>query len=91
MVTGNGSTSSGTGGPAATDHTEIEWQFDADELELVEGWLDRHASGPTGFVVAPAVPDSKPLRALTRGKRWKKFEKVLEDLNGAGLPNKSVR
>ena len=38
-----------------------------------------------------AVPDSKPLRALIKGKRWKKFEKVLENQNRAGLPGESVR
>ncbi len=35
-----------------TDHQEIEWQFDADELEPVEGWLGQHSSG-SGLVVAP--------------------------------------
>jgi triphosphatase len=28
------------------------------------------------------VPDSKPFRTLTKGKRWKKFEKVLERRSG---------
>ncbi|HZC83090.1 MAG TPA: CHAD domain-containing protein, partial [Rubrobacter sp.] len=38
-----------------------------------------------------AVPDSKPLRALKKGKKWKKLEKVLESRNGAGIPNKGAR
>jgi hypothetical protein len=28
------------------------------------------------------VPDSKPFRTLTKGKRWKKFERVLERRSG---------
>jgi len=37
------------------------------------------------------VPDSKPFRALTKGKKWKKFEKALESRNRADVPNKGVR
>jgi CHAD domain-containing protein len=37
------------------------------------------------------IPDSKPLRALTKGKQWRKFEKVLEDQSGSNIPNTSVR
>jgi triphosphatase len=44
---------SGTEGAPATDHREIEWQFDADELDPVEGWLDQHASGSSGPTLAP--------------------------------------
>jgi CHAD domain-containing protein len=47
------SRSSGTGEPAATDHREIEWQFDADELGLVEGWLGQRPSGSSGPTLAP--------------------------------------
>ena len=43
----------GAEGPPAADQTETEWQFDAGVLEPVEGWLGRHASGPTGLIVAP--------------------------------------
>jgi triphosphatase len=39
--------------PPATDHREIEWQFDAEDLEPVEGWLGRHSSGSSGLAVAP--------------------------------------
>jgi triphosphatase len=39
--------------PSATDHQEIEWQFDAGELESVEGWLDQHNSGSSGVLIAP--------------------------------------
>ena len=37
------------------------------------------------------VPYSKPFRVLTRGKKWKTFEKVLESRNGASMPDKGVR
>ena len=52
-------------------------------------YSDRCASEAKGL--RSAVPDSKPLRALIKGKRWKKFEKVLENQNRAGLPGESVR
>ena len=53
MITKQGRKSSGTEEPPATDHREIEWQFDADDLEPVEGWLGQHASGSSGLAVAP--------------------------------------
>ena len=34
------------------DHQEVEWQFDAAELEPVEAWLRQHSSG-SGLVVEP--------------------------------------
>jgi triphosphatase len=37
------------------------------------------------------VPGSKPFRTLTKGKKWKKFEKVLESQREANIPNKRVR
>jgi CHAD domain-containing protein len=37
------------------------------------------------------VPGSKAIRALAKGKKWKKFQKVLEDLNESNMPNTSVR
>lgn len=52
MVAGRGSESSGATAPSATDHQEIEWQFDVDELEPVEAWLGQHSSG-SGLVAAP--------------------------------------
>ncbi len=55
MTTKQVSKSSGTGEPRATDHREIEWQFDADELGPVEGWLGRQVSDSSGLAV---VPDS---------------------------------
>src|SRR5215212_955280 len=39
--------------PPATDHQEIEWQFDANELESVEGWLGQYNADSSGLVVAP--------------------------------------
>jgi CHAD domain-containing protein len=38
-----------------------------------------------------AVPDSKPFRALKKGKKWKGFEKVLEDQKELNAPNVGVR
>jgi triphosphatase len=38
-----------------------------------------------------AMPDSKPFRALRKGKEWKKFEKVLESRADAHVPSKGVR
>ena len=53
MTTGQRSKPSRTKDPSATDHQEIEWQFDASDLESVEGWLGQHNSGSSGLVVAP--------------------------------------
>jgi triphosphatase len=53
MTTGQSSRSSRTKEVSATDHREIEWQFDASELEPVEGWLDQHKSGSSGLLIAP--------------------------------------
>src|ERR671910_2091376 len=53
MTTGQSSGSSRTKEPSATDHQEIEWQFDVSELEPVEGWLDKHNSGSSGLLIAP--------------------------------------
>src|ERR671920_2554243 len=36
------------------DHEEIEWQFEAVELALVENWLEKHPSA-TGVAVVPAT------------------------------------
>jgi CHAD domain-containing protein len=38
-----------------------------------------------------AVPGSKPFRVLVKGRRWKKFEKVLEEQAALGLPNTGLR
>jgi hypothetical protein len=92
MTTGQSSRSFRTKEPSATDHQEIEWQFDAGELESIEGWL-QHNSRSSGLVVVPestveitdtyydtsVVPDSIPFRTLTKGKT---FEKVLERRSG---------
>src|SRR5215204_5568518 len=43
----------GTTKRSATDHQEIEWQFDVDDLESVEGWLGQHSSGSSGLLVSP--------------------------------------
>jgi len=40
--------------PSGTDIQEVEWQFDADELEAVEGWLREYDSG-SGLSVVPGT------------------------------------
>src|SRR5215207_1218420 len=50
MTTGQSTRSSRTKEPSAMDHQEIEWQFDAGELESIEGWLNLHNSGSSGLV-----------------------------------------
>ena len=40
------------GRPSGTDVQEVEWQFDVEELERVEGWLGEHTSG-SGMLVSP--------------------------------------
>ena len=37
------------------------------------------------------VPGSKPFLTLTKGKKWKKFEKVMESQSGANIPNEDTR
>jgi hypothetical protein len=41
----------------------------------------------------PSATDhrEKPFRLLTKGKEWKKFEKVLEDWKAFNVPNTGVR
>src|SRR5215217_7105715 len=53
MTTGQSNNLSRTKEPSATDHEEIEWQFDAGELESVGGWLGLHNAGSSGLIVAP--------------------------------------
>jgi triphosphatase len=53
MTMGQRSKPSRTTELSATDHQEIEWQFDAADLEPVEAWLDQHERGSSGLVVAP--------------------------------------
>ena len=101
MTTKQAGKSSGAEEHPATDHREIEWQFDADDLEPAEGSLrkrreisepledDRLTKGAKDL--RSFVPDSKPFRFLTKGKAWKRFEKVLEEQNASHIPGKSVR
>jgi hypothetical protein len=169
MTTGQSTRSSRTKGPSATDHQEIEWQFDAGVLEPVEGWLVQHDYGSSGLLIPPestveikdtyydtddwrfyrdgyalrlrntngkdeavtaaapalvsdryrkwrkaakrldetsspeercareakdlrsGVLGSKPFRTLTKGKKWKTFEQVLESRSAADIPDKGVR
>jgi hypothetical protein len=41
-----------SGRSASTDVQEVEWQFEAGDLEVVEEWLEEYGSG-SGFSVAP--------------------------------------
>ena len=41
-----------SGRPAGMDAQEVEWQFDAGDLEVVEEWLEEYDSG-SGFSVVP--------------------------------------
>jgi len=41
-----------SGRPSGMDVQEVEWQFDAGDLELVEEWFEEYGSG-SGFSVAP--------------------------------------
>lgn len=41
-----------SGRPAGMDVQEVEWQFDAGDLEVVEEWLEEYDSG-SGFSVVP--------------------------------------
>jgi inorganic triphosphatase YgiF len=42
-----------TKGSPALDHREIEWQFDAEELDPVKAWLGQQTSGSSGLTVTP--------------------------------------
>jgi triphosphatase len=53
VTTEQDGTSSGKAKSPATDQREIEWQLDAADLGLVEGWLGQHPSGSSGLVVDP--------------------------------------
>ena len=55
MTTGQSSKPSRTKELSATDHQEIEWQFDATELGSVESWLGEYDSGSSDLVVAPGA------------------------------------
>jgi hypothetical protein len=52
-------------------------------------YSERCASGAKNL--RRTVPGSKPFRALEKGKKWRKVEKVLEDQNRAYAPGESVR
>ncbi len=48
---GSGERSPGRG-RTPVDHHEVEWQFDAADLESAEAWLCQHSSG-SGLVIEP--------------------------------------
>ncbi len=49
---GSGKKKRRAGRPSGMDVQEIEWQFDAGDLEVVEEWLEEYDSG-SGFSLAP--------------------------------------
>ena len=53
MTTRQGSKTSRAKELPATDHQEIEWQFDAGELEPVEAWIGQYNSGSSWLLIAP--------------------------------------
>lgn len=54
--TGDRGARAGRKAVAGTDHQEVEWQFDADDLGIVEGWL-AEASAGSGVVLGTASSD----------------------------------
>jgi CHAD domain-containing protein len=52
-------------------------------------YSERCASGAKNL--RRTVPGSKPFRALKKGKKWRKFGKILEDQNRVYIPGESVR
>jgi hypothetical protein len=86
---------SGTEGAPATDHREVEWQFDTDELGTPTGgtrvprgvaftmgvYAERCSREARDF--RAAIPDSKPFRLLTKG--------ILGDRKAFSVPNTGVR
>jgi hypothetical protein len=52
-------------------------------------YSERCASGAKDL--RRTVPGSKPFRVLKKGKKWRQFEKVLEDQNRVHVPGESVR
>ena len=59
---------SGRGRPPA-DHHEVEWQFDAEDLDAAETWLRRHSS-ETGLVVEPE-PEEKITDTYYDADNWR--------------------
>lgn len=54
--TGNRGAKAGQKAVTGTDHQEVEWQFDADDLGRVEGWLGEVSAG-SGVVLGPVSSD----------------------------------
>ncbi|HET6688499.1 MAG TPA: hypothetical protein VFG82_03960 [Rubrobacter sp.] len=93
MTKGQSSGSSRTNEPSATDHQDAVVAY-LRELGTTTG----EARIPRGVAFTMGVyaerctreakdlrcvvPDSKPFRTLTKGKKWKKLEKVLERWSG---------
>src|SRR5918997_2595690 len=59
---------SGRGRPPA-DHHEVEWQFDAEDLDAAETWLRQHSS-ETGLVVEPE-PEEKITDTYYDADNWR--------------------
>ena len=92
MTTGQSSGSSRTNEPSATDHQDAvvaaaylrELGTKTGEARGVAFTMGVYAERCTREAkdLRSVVPDSKPFRTLTKGKRWKKFERVLERRSG---------
>src|ERR671917_958424 len=104
MTTGQSSGSSRTNEPSATDHQDaVVAAAYLRELGTTTG----QARVPRGVAftmgvyaercareakdLRSVVPGSKPFRTLIKGKKWKKFEKVLESRSEAATPDEGVR
>ncbi|MGH3107029.1 MAG: hypothetical protein ACRDN7_00360 [Rubrobacter sp.] len=95
MTTGQSSGSSRTNEPSATYHRDAvvaaaylrELGTTTGEARIPRGvaftmgdYADRCTREAKDL--RSVVPDSKPFRTLTKGKKWKKLEKVLERRSG---------
>jgi hypothetical protein len=89
MTTGQSSRSSRTNEPSATDHQDAaaylrELGTKTGEARGVAFTMGVYAERCTREAKDPrsVVPDSKPFGTLTKGKKWKHFENVLERRSG---------
>jgi hypothetical protein len=95
MTTGQSSGSSRTNEPSATYHRDAvvaaaylrELGTTTGEARIPRGvafTMGDYAERCTRKAkdLRSVVPDSKPFRTLTKGKKWKKLEKVLERRSG---------
>jgi hypothetical protein len=95
MTTGQSSGSSRTNEPSATYHRDAvvaaaylrELGTTTGEARIPRGaaftmGVFAERCTPEAKDLRSVVPDSKPFRTLTKGKKWKKLEKVVERRSG---------